>query len=813
MSQDRLPHLLLEGTVRPEGYTPAPGRGPSRDLPSRLRATHAAHLVSRFEQAWSSAMERRGAVAITAPAGGVYLEFESDPEHRLTVESLSHRPAGIELVNVRARRDVEVATVFVPEGKLSTFVRKVESYRDEQTDRGAPRNQKLIDSISDVRLAALECFWTDEPDLFPEEESEADWEVWLRRTSDVDEQVARLAALEGVSVTTPRFDFVELTAFLVRADPGHLAAAVDLLDVLAELRLAKSPADVLRRRLDRSRQLEELAQRIKPAGQHQAAVCLLDGGVDRGHPLIKGSLAASDDQSYDPAWPLGDSHGHGTAMAGVALFGDLLEALAGAGELPLGNRLESVKAIHRGAPHDPQNYGHVVQECVGRAETAAPNRARVILMPITAPDSRDRGRPSLWSAAIDDIAAGTQDDERRLFVLSAGNIFDLHAHLGYPDRNLVEQVQDPGQAWNALTVGAYAERVVITEPDYAGWEPIARRGELSPVSTTSVTWDTAKWPIKPELVLEGGNTAADPAGQVADTPESLSILSTAPILRGSLAATGDTSAAAAAAARMGALVQARYPGLWPETVRALLVHSAEHTDAMVAQAAPQTTRADRERLLRMVGYGVPDLGRALDSISNDLSMVVQDKIQPFTAGGGMHEMHVHELPWPRAELAALGSAQVELCVTLSYFVEASPGRRGWGRKHRYASHGLRFDVRTPTESLDEFRARVNHAARSDDIDESSSDAAEWWLGPTVRCKGSLHHDRWSGTAAELAERAHLAVYPVLGWWRERRHLNRATRKSRYALVVRIRAPEVDVDLYSTVAAMVEAAPVPVAVET
>ena len=35
----------------------------------------------------------------------------------------------------------------------------------------------------------------------------------------------------------------------------------------------------------------------------------------------------------------------------------------------------------------------------------------------------------------------------------------------------------------------------------------------------------------------------------------------------------------ALAARLATMVQAQYPALWPETVRALLVHSARWTDA------------------------------------------------------------------------------------------------------------------------------------------------------------------------------------------------------------------------------------------
>jgi len=63
---------------------------------------------------------------------------------------------------------------------------------------------------------------------------------------------------------------------------------------------------------------------------------------------------------------------------------------------------------------------------------------------------------------------------------------------------------------------------------------------------------------------------------------------------------------------------------------------------------------------------------------------------------------------------------------------------------------------------------------------------------------------------ELAERGHLAVFPVGGWWKERPHLGRWEETVRYALVVSIRAPEVGVDIYTPVWNTVN---VPVEVET
>ena len=117
-------------------------------------------------------------------------------------------------------------------------------------------------------------------------------------------------------------------------------------------------------------------------------------------------------------------------------------------------------------------------------------------------------------------------------------------------------------------------------------------------------------------------------------------------------------------------------------------------------------------------------------------------------------------------------------VTLSYFVEPNPARRGWKTRYRYASHGLRFEVKTATETDRQFRARINALARGEEQDHrSQSGAEEWFLGPDLRSRGSVHSDIWTGTAADLADRGCIAVYPVIGWWRERHQLGRWNRKA------------------------------------
>ena len=398
-----------------------------------------------------------------------------------------------------------------------------------------------------------------------------------------------------------------------------------------------------------------------------------------------------------------------------------------------------------------------------------------------------------------------EPSNHRLFLISAGNVLDLEEdHLSRSD---LEAVEDPAQAWNALAVGAMTNLDSL-DPDDATWQewtPLAPLGELSPFSRTSVLFGR-NWPSKPDVVFEGGDAARSPAGTEFDWPDALQLLTTRRLTPGSrlLDLTNMTSAATAGVAYIAGEIMAEYPSLSVEAVRALLVHSAEWTPAMLAHFGSANTRQQRVALRKRYGMGVPDLQRATRSATDALTLIVQDSIRPFDGDGKMREMHLHELPWPVDVLSEMGEANVRLRVTLSYFIEPNPSRRGWRQRFRYASHGLRFDVRRPTESTEDFRRRINKLARDDGAshDSGASDASEWFFGPDNRVSGSVHSDFWEGTAAELAERGFLAIYPVSGWWKDRKDRDHSERGANYALIVSIETERQDVDLWTPVAAEV-----------
>ncbi|MFT3686395.1 MAG: S8 family serine peptidase [Phycisphaerales bacterium] len=382
------------------------------------------------------------------------------------------------------------------------------------------------------------------------------------------------------------------------------------------------------------------------------------------------------------------------------------------------------------------------------------------------------GEPTSWSSALDQLS-WNDGQTTRLMCVSAGNLREALAP-GYAYRatncDAASCIEDPSQSWNALTVGAYTARATITLPDYQNWHPLAPAGGLCPASRTTVAWDDddrSDWPFKPDIVMEGGNWGTDPAGNVDRLVET-SLLTTSMARTGRLLDINcETSGATALAARAAAVIKAAYPTLRWETIRALLVHSAEWTQQMHTDC-PGEQRRDVIRRLRMFGYGVPDIGRALWSVNNAVTLVAEQTIQPYYLHEGevrSRHMTLHNLPWPRQLLHDLGDTPVILRATLSYFIEPSPGRRGWTNSFRYASHGLRFDLKRADETTDAFKARL-----SADVDaaeeEPGSDGGRWVVGKQARSRGSLHSDWWHGTAAELADRDALAVYPVTGWWRD-----------------------------------------------
>jgi hypothetical protein len=783
---------------------------------------------------------------------------EAAPEHELKLDSLDK--SGLTLMSVHEADEErpQEAVVWVPDGSVPTLLRKIDQFT-ENTGSGKPKNAALVANIEQIEQATVESLWQ-EQDPLPDPDAVIWWELWLDPAlskADPVETLRHLSRVHGWHMAQRTIGIGHFRVAQLRTNVRGLAQILRTNACPSEIRRPTFTEEFHSRELrDLHRDfVVDLVGRLHPPAPDAPAITLFDTGVDQEHPLLRPILIGADSVIGGEGPDDNDPRGHGTRMAGLAAFGDLQGALSSTAPIRLDHHLESVKILPRRAPATPRPFGEVTATAVATAETANPeqSRTRVFTMAVTAESGEGvngtDGTATLWSAAVDALAVGTdvtvthdridllgppEPDQTRLIVVSAGNVRDHRATdlmdgngtATYLDLCDTSRIEDPAQAWNALTVGGHTELAhVPTAEDFAGYRTVAAPGLLSPHSRTSVMFRDAA-ALKPDIVMEGGNLLVDDDLTVVSGHDAVSLTTTARSHLGQLLTTIDaTSAATAQAARLAALAYARYPNLHAETVRGLLVHEAQWTDAMIEGVYNRNGRRKigagqlARTVLRRYGWGVPSEERVLSSTASAVTMIVQGSLKPFVRDGRtvcLGELKLHELPWPREQLLDLDAEEVRLRVTLSYFIEPNPGRRGMLGQHTYASHRLRFALKGPFETMEEFERRIAQAAQAEDDARTSIrpfDADKNWLvGPTNRDRGCLHADIWRGTARELADCGVLAVYPAGGWWKYHNSSDRVGRSVTYGLLISLTTPEVSADLYTPTAIQL-GVPVPAELRT
>lgn len=805
-------NIFLTNTSETIAYTStSSGFGTTR-FPTRSNAyEHSKTILGKIQRCKEDDTVAKQAVAIHHKEG-MYLEFSGLQNFDLKVKSLEDIRQGIRLLKVWSEDEVERALVYVPSGKESYFIRKIEKYGAELTSKGNPKNNDLVRAIEDVKLATVKSFWVGKYIDMPED-NPCECEIWFRYDDkenlleNVCESIRETCEQKNTPFSEKYIVFPERVVFLVTANLEQLGIIIEGCDYVAEIRRAPVLVSFFEslQKDEQADWIEDLLSRTNFL-ESDVSVCLLDTGLNKDHPLICPFTSEERVDTIEAEWGIDDKQNHGTGMASIALFDNLEECLANYNPISISHWIESVKILPDRGENPPELYGAVTKQAIAQAEIVHPEIRRTICMAITSRIyNTEDGSPTSWSGAVDALAAGVDNNrERRLFFISAGNIeCDEFRHAEYPNANKLHGVENPGQAWNAITVGGYSAKVNIADAGFMGFSPISDANDLSPYSSTSLMWDK-KWPIKPEILLESGNMATN-GDDISNCPD-LSLLSANSNCKNRFFwSVAGTSPATAKASRMAAVLMQEYPSIWPETVRALLVHSAEWTDEMQRQFNDDDNKTGgRKTLLRCCGYGIPNLERAIQCYDNSVNLIIQGELQPYQKVGSKgitKDMDLHTLPWPKDVLLALGETAVKLKITLSYFIEPGPGEIGWKDKYRYPSCGLRFDIINTNETEDDFKKRINKKARGDDEKdkgEGTSGSDRWYLGSKNRDVGSIHSDFMIASAADLCEINHIAVYPVIGWWRERSYLGKCNSKIRYALVVSLSTPQEKVDLYTPI---------------
>ncbi|MDP3207524.1 MAG: S8 family peptidase [Rhodoglobus sp.] len=504
-----------------------------------------------------------------------------------------------------------------------------------------------------------------------------------------------------------------------------------------------------------------------------------------------------------------DTYGHGTNMAGLALFRDVGAAIERGSTAAL-HWLQSSRLLVKpghgtGADENYEKWPVLTEGAVRSAEEADArprNRAFVLAITRTMQDPPLEGLvPTLWSQAVDQL--GFCEGRGRLMIVSAGNArYDQWLSLAelHPQLQLTEKIHQPAQASNALTVGAFTRRVELPrDQDYAEARVVATKaGGISPYTSTGLVGK--EWPIKPDVVIEGGNLAISASLTDASVPTLSALTTSHRHTRGSpVGLMAMTSEASARAAYLAARIWSVEPRLRPATVRGLIVHSARWT---------RTMREDfpgRDDRLLACGYGVPDWRLASTCAQGVATIIVEDsmpnavieeepKRKPpkknttkATEPKVRRKVKLFRLPIPESLLSDV-DPDVEMCVTLSYFTE--PNKFG---RRTYHGLDLKWDMQGPQESADAFLQRINVLKRTKDADgnrtkPASTKSFEWEIGIQSRSRGTVQSDRWRGKMSALVGDKLIAIVPVLGWWDQRKALK--TQQMDFSLLVSVFGPGV-----------------------
>lgn len=747
---------------------------------------------------------------------GIYLDVEGRPNEVMVTKGMN--ASDLKLLRFQAGDGDELshATVFASAKGLEKLRKKIQDFETENVKKkdgtpGRPKNSDLAQSISAIVEAGLRALWRSPPQRFPNGNAVVPWEVWLDRENA--DAFIDAATARGIAFSPDRLEFPEDIVIIANATSANLAVLVRGVAGVKALAAPSTTADFFDNLPpeDQAAWVDELSARTDyAAGADPNYITLLDRGVSLAHPLLAPALNAADRHAADPAWGLDDQCGHGTQLAGLALFGDLSEALQTALPVKVSHRLESAKIIPDVGANPHHLLGAMTRRGVNAAESQGVRRRTFTLASTTEEDTPHDGAPTSWSSEIDQLTAGISGETQvqRLMLISAGNtnqnLFTNVDYLAVCD-DPQHELESPAHSWNAICIGAYTDKNML--PQGEAGAAVAPIGDLSPSSRTA-SW-SSHWPIKPEVVLEGGNWVANGAPPPMKH-HALSLLTTAhnfPVR--SFAPCGDTSGATALAAGAITDLWSDYADLWPETIRALFVSSARWTPQMRSHLPANAQKGDYAPLFKRYGYGVPDMDRARRSASNALSLIVQDTITPYRKSDSANaepvhnEMKVFQLPWPVEELRKLGNAQISLRIALSTFIEPNPSEPARGSKFRYASHNLRFKLNRPNESEADFLARVSKASEQPEYLVAAEEDG-WEFGRNRRDVGSLQIDQLCCSASDLARRNLIAVHPVAGWWKTKGIDDPEQRVARFALIVEIDAGAVDAELYAEVAVAVEA---------
>jgi hypothetical protein len=462
-----------------------------------------------------------------------------------------------------------------------------------------------------------------------------------------------------------------------------------------------------------------------PAPAHDApGIVVLDSGLASNHPLL--APAVGDSQSFLPGRDAEDAHGHGTHVAGIALYGDVEARLRTGAFMPT-LRLFSGRLLDERNANDTGFIENHVEAAVRYFHREY--GCRVFNL-----SYGDLRKPYL-GRHVRGLAVTLDTLTRELgvlFVVPTGNFegtdtlpadwrTEYPGYLLQPEAGLL----DPAPALNALTVGSLARwDATFNAQRYAddpAEQPIARRDQPSPFTRCGPSVGHA---IKPELVAYGGNWAVNlRAANRWHVQQGLGELSTCKDFTAGrlLVEQAGTSFAAPQVAHLAARILAEHPQADPNLLRALLVAHARWP------GAAESLLTDKAQRLRLCGYGRMDESALMRSTEQDVTLVSTEALPDRCH-------HFYEVPLPAEFLAGRTRAR-EITIALAHSPAVRTTRIG------YKSCEMEFRL-VWADDLAQVTRTFNAATSKEDY-QRIPEANGARIGAKNRGAGTVQADTWT----------------------------------------------------------------------
>lgn len=481
-------------------------------------------------------------------------------------------------------------------------------------------------------------------------------------------------------------------------------------------------------RLERSAIFQDLGNLpdLQPPNNHAPGVVVLDSGLASGHTLLKDAVGET--KSFLPGEGANDANGHGTHVAGLALYGDFEQCLRNRRFVP-SLRLFSGRILDENNSNNTGFIENHIEQAVRHFNST--HACKVFNLSFG--DSRkpySGGHIKGLSVVLDTLSRELDV----LFIVSAGNHCigeDSPEGLGWRDsypHYLLEdswRIIEPATALNTLTVGSLARyNQTINSQRYSqdpSELPVAQPDHPSPFTRAGPSVDGA---IKPELLAYGGNWAINTRAGYSLLEQSggLGVVSTQQNPEGSkVTVKNGTSMAAPQVAHLAASVLLDHPEANSNFIRALLCLNA------VMPPPCQDLIGQNKEFRRVCGYGKLDERALFRSLEIAVTLKAEGAIEN-------KKHHFYEVPVP-PEFFKGGKRRLrEIAAALAY----TPPVRSTRMKYR----ATRIDFSLVCgPDLDYVTKMFNKATPQDDY-EKIPEFKTGLIGKQARSKGTNQADFW-----------------------------------------------------------------------